>query len=308
MKTFERGDHAVVQWDARPQTVLVLYAGLDNLFVVPCPFAHTVSDPALTYVPDPYKVARAMCVPTGEDYSACACLSVLQGYPGERPSAEVAPGWEFGDEDPRGNSLLCSSYPAWLLLEKARHRMPEPLLPPDSAEEALPLGRSEAWRVLGKAADARWGGPVELHEELERLRAAIRKHRAQKADDRCVEDDDELYAALGDGILCDRRVGDKEAMLRNCARFIERRTTGGGWPTYAEIEARLALLERHVRTLIGSGLSNLSPEQFEAFAQLSTLVPLSESLPPTSTGTIEHDPRCPPGVSCFPCGQFGDDE
>lgn len=79
--------------------------------------------------------------------------------------------------------------------------------------------------------------------EAERLRLAIIKHRSQKADDRCIEDDDELYAALGDGITCDRRVGDKLAMLQNCARFIERRCEGGGWPTYADIEERLRVLE-----------------------------------------------------------------
>lgn len=79
-----------------------------------------------------------------------------------------------------------------------------------------------------------------MSEEAERLRAAIIKHRSQKADDRCIEDDDELYAALGDGIPCDRRVGDKAAMLQNCARFIERRCEGGGWSTYAELEAQLA--------------------------------------------------------------------
>jgi hypothetical protein len=75
--------------------------------------------------------------------------------------------------------------------------------------------------------------------EVERLRAAIIKHRSRRADDRCIEDDDELYAVLGDGIKCDRRVGSKEAMLVNCARFIERRCEGGGWPSYAELETRL---------------------------------------------------------------------
>jgi HEPN domain-containing protein len=76
-----------------------------------------------------------------------------------------------------------------------------------------------------------------LREERDRLRAAIAKHRSQKADDRCIEDDDELYAALGDGVKCDRRVGDKAAMLANCKRFIERRCEGGHWPSYAEVEA-----------------------------------------------------------------------
>lgn len=74
------------------------------------------------------------------------------------------------------------------------------------------------------------------------LRAAIRTHRDQKADDRCIEDDDRLYAALGDGIKCDRRVGDKAAMLANCQRFIENRCEGGEWRSYAELEAENARL------------------------------------------------------------------
>lgn len=73
------------------------------------------------------------------------------------------------------------------------------------------------------------------------LRAAIAAHHAQKADDRCIEDDDRLYAAAGLP-PCDRRVGDKEAMLANCARFIARRCEGGGWPSYVELEAQIAQL------------------------------------------------------------------
>lgn len=72
--------------------------------------------------------------------------------------------------------------------------------------------------------------------EINRLREAIIRHRSQKADDRCILDDDELYAVLGDGIKCDRRVGDKTAMLVNCAKFIDNRCEAGGWKTYAELE------------------------------------------------------------------------
>jgi len=73
----------------------------------------------------------------------------------------------------------------------------------------------------------------------QRMRAAVAKHHAQKADDRCILDDDELYAAFGLPPV-DRRVGDKAAMLVNCQRFIERRCEAGGWPTYAELEATVA--------------------------------------------------------------------
>ena len=75
------------------------------------------------------------------------------------------------------------------------------------------------------------------------LEVAIRQHRDQKADDRCIEDDDRLYGVLGDGIPCDRRVGDKAAMLANCARFIERRCQGGYWPDYVDLEDRVKALE-----------------------------------------------------------------
>jgi len=101
--------------------------------------------------------------------------------------------------------------------------------------------------IIRDAADKRrWDSPTEhmlaqrvaqLVGERDRLRAAIVTHRSQKADDRCIEDDDRLYAVLGDGVPCDRRVGDKLAMLRNCARFIDRRCEGGRWPSYADLEA-----------------------------------------------------------------------
>lgn len=78
----------------------------------------------------------------------------------------------------------------------------------------------------------------ESNARLLTLEAAIVTHRSQKADDRCIEDDDRLYEALGDGIKCDRRVGDKAAMLRNCERFVNQRCEAGGpWKSYAELEA-----------------------------------------------------------------------
>ena len=73
--------------------------------------------------------------------------------------------------------------------------------------------------------------------ERDKLREAIISHRSQKADDRCIEDDDRLYEVLGDGVKCDRRVGCKTDMLKNCKRFIQNRCEGGGWKTYAELEA-----------------------------------------------------------------------
>lgn len=78
-----------------------------------------------------------------------------------------------------------------------------------------------------------------LREEIRKLREAIETHRNQRADDRCWLDDLELYAALGDEVVPDNRVGDKYEMLGNCARFIDRRCEDGGWPNYIDIEREI---------------------------------------------------------------------
>lgn len=89
---------------------------------------------------------------------------------------------------------------------------------------------------------------------IRELETAIRAHRDQRADDRCIEDDDKLYAALGDGVTCDRRVGSKADMLKNCERFIQQRCEGGGpWKSYAELEAENARLRR----------GDFTPEEFQ---------------------------------------------
>jgi hypothetical protein len=83
------------------------------------------------------------------------------------------------------------------------------------------------------------------------LENAIRTHRDQRSDDRCWMDDLELYKVLAESGFVDdqkapdNRVGDKAAMLVNCARFIERRCEAGGWPTYAELESMLLKCGRH---------------------------------------------------------------
>jgi GNAT superfamily N-acetyltransferase len=107
------------------------------------------------------------------------------------------------------------------------------------------------------------------YAELKRLRAAIVTHRSQKADDRCIEDDDRLYRALGDGIGCDRRVGDKDAMLDNCARFILQRCEGGGWPSYVELEAAISALLPYCAGADVSGLGTQSRAEWEASRRLA---------------------------------------
>jgi hypothetical protein len=74
--------------------------------------------------------------------------------------------------------------------------------------------------------------------ERDKLKAAIKKHWSQKADDRCWMDDSDLYVAAGlpDGSI---NVGNKAAMLENCKRFIEARCQSGRWRSYAELESLL---------------------------------------------------------------------
>lgn len=84
---------------------------------------------------------------------------------------------------------------------------------------------------------------------VEMLEAAIRKHRDQKADDRCWMDDLELYAVLGDQVVPDNRVGCPTEMLANCERFIARRCAGGEWPSYLALETELVGLRLLIRDL-----------------------------------------------------------
>lgn len=89
-----------------------------------------------------------------------------------------------------------------------------------------------------------------LRAELEKLREAVKKHHDQRADDRCFLDDAELYAAAGLE-SADVRVGDKDAMLENCKRFLAQRCEGGGpWKSYAELEAENA----HLRASLDAAL------------------------------------------------------
>ena len=85
---------------------------------------------------------------------------------------------------------------------------------------------------------------AELRNEAAALKLAIIKHHEQRADDRCIEDDDRLYAAAGLP-PCDRRVGSKEEMLANCKRFVEQRCEGGGpWKSYRELEGEINRLTK----------------------------------------------------------------
>ncbi len=74
---------------------------------------------------------------------------------------------------------------------------------------------------------------------------AIREHHSQKADDRCIFDDQQLYLAAG-LTSHDPHVGNQEEMLSNCNRFIKNRTLPGKWPSYRDLEQRILELEKVV--------------------------------------------------------------
>ncbi len=61
---------------------------------------------------------------------------------------------------------------------------------------------------------------------------------SQHADDLCWMDIDRIFAAAGLPVP-DRSVGDKEAMLGNCRRFIDTMCQNGKWKSYAELEQEL---------------------------------------------------------------------
>lgn len=112
-----------------------------------------------------------------------------------------------------------------------------------------------------------------------RLRAAIVKHRDQRADDRCYLDDDELYEVLGDGIAVDRTMPPKEAHLANCARFYDRRCEGGEWITYQELEEKLSKAQgvlTEVRDYITAQLK-AEIDTHEVCSKLEGMLPLPDN-------------------------------
>ena len=110
---------------------------------------------------------------------------------------------------------------------------------------------------------------LDRDKQITALRAAIHKHWSQKADDRCWMDDDLLYAAAGLPPV-DRSVGDANAMLLNCKRFINQRCEERKWKTYAELEVDIEVLIAHLVTIsdlldgVYGGKNNINSEEIKA--------------------------------------------
>lgn len=60
---------------------------------------------------------------------------------------------------------------------------------------------------------------AEFEQRVAELEAAIKKHKAQKQDDRCWLDDLELYAVLGESVPEDLSLPPKECFLHSCEKY-----------------------------------------------------------------------------------------
>ena len=79
---------------------------------------------------------------------------------------------------------------------------------------------------------------LHLQSENARLASAIRKHRDQRGDDRCWQDDHEMYAVLPEGFT--PPATDTAVELENCKRYIECRHGG---TEYVSPQRRIEELE-----------------------------------------------------------------
>jgi hypothetical protein len=139
---------------------------------------------------------------------------------------------------------------------------------------------------------------------VDHLRLAIAEHHSQRADDRCFEDDDRLYAAAGLP-PADKRVGDKDEMLKNCARFIDRRCQGGGWPSYRQLEEERDRLLEVCRAVV----EQLSPSVVnvvirpgrEPYSVRLAREALDGAKVPCQPADDSQTSPAPPAESCQPC-------
>lgn len=85
---------------------------------------------------------------------------------------------------------------------------------------------------------------VNASDEVARLQNAIRRHRDHRGDDRCYQDDAELYTVLPEG---DTRPARETAVtIENCQRYIECRQQGR---EYVSPQRRIEELEAEVARL-----------------------------------------------------------
>jgi hypothetical protein len=69
---------------------------------------------------------------------------------------------------------------------------------------------------------------------FDRLYAVIVDCHSQRGDDRCWMDVLKIYEGVGLPHP-DTSVGDKDAMLANCGKFVKAYCAGGKWKSYADV-------------------------------------------------------------------------
>lgn len=60
---------------------------------------------------------------------------------------------------------------------------------------------------------------LQLVQANQRLKDAIRKHRDARGHDRCWENDQELYALLGEGVPTSPELPPREEFMEGCSRY-----------------------------------------------------------------------------------------
>lgn len=86
------------------------------------------------------------------------------------------------------------------------------------------------------------------NEETENLLSVIKRIHvlhSKGTDDTCWMDLDIVFQAAGLPVP-ERPVGCKEAMYRNCKRFIDVKCSGGTWKSYEELETEIVRLRNFV--------------------------------------------------------------
>ena len=84
---------------------------------------------------------------------------------------------------------------------------------------------------------------IEVAERYVELFALIKDCHKQHADDLCWQEIDRIFIAVGLPVP-DRKVGDIDAMYKNCWRFLKTQCSGGAWKSYVELEKELAAAQK----------------------------------------------------------------
>lgn len=104
------------------------------------------------------------------------------------------------------------------------------------------------------------------------LRDAVKEHHSPVGDDRCIEDDNKLYAKAGLP-PADVRIGDPFEMIGNCWKFIKNRCIAGGpWISYRGLLEEVGKLRTSRLELLGEN------EKLKTFVEKVAMVTVLSTL------------------------------